>query len=99
MLQAPLPRYEVQPIASSSMLQVWPCTALRVDASQESYSFGKFEIARPESFAGSALSFAFVNLKPIVPGTGFAQCCSAMKCCGVLQTSSSNETQVHCVST
>lgn len=70
--------------------RVGPAPLLTVDASQESYSFGKFEIARPESFAESELSFAFVNLKPIVPGTGFAECCSAMKYCGVLQTHGSS---------
>ncbi|KAK9840131.1 hypothetical protein WJX74_003913 [Apatococcus lobatus] len=35
---------------------------------EESYSFGQFDISKSESFAQSKLSFAFVNLKPIVPG-------------------------------
>ncbi|KAK9865770.1 hypothetical protein WJX84_005373 [Apatococcus fuscideae] len=42
--------------------------SLTAPAGEDAYHFGPFEIARSESFAKSQLSFAFVNLKPIVPG-------------------------------
>lgn len=34
------------------------------------YSFGPWPISAEEMFAKSQLSYAFVNLKPIVPGEG-----------------------------
>lgn len=34
----------------------------------QGYTFGKWPIAASEVFAASKHAFAFVNLKPIVPG-------------------------------
>jgi hypothetical protein len=37
-------------------------------ATLQAYTFGKWPISETEVFATSALAFAFVNLKPLVPG-------------------------------
>jgi hypothetical protein len=34
----------------------------------QEYNFGKWPIAKSEVFATSNFAFAFVNLKPLVPG-------------------------------
>ncbi|KAL6751394.1 bis-triphosphatase-like protein [Haematococcus lacustris] len=45
-----------------------PCVTMATQAGEKDYKFGPWTVHAYEVFAATELSYAFVNLKPVVPG-------------------------------
>ncbi len=56
-------------LSAACLRATWPSAAPRpVLRAHVQFSFGPWKIAASEVFALTGLSYAFVNLKPVVPG-------------------------------